>query len=31
LEIVEETDTVHADILETELAGSCGQGCGCAA
>jgi biotin synthase len=30
LEVVEETDTVHADILETETAG-CGQGCGCAA
>ena len=30
LEVVEEADTVHADILETEMAG-CGQGCGCAA
>jgi biotin synthase len=30
LEVVEETETVHADILETEMAG-CGQGCGCAA
>ncbi|MGN6383070.1 MAG: biotin synthase BioB [Dyella sp.] len=30
LEVVEESGTVHADILETEAA-SCGQGCGCAA
>ena len=28
LEIVEETGTVHADILETDTA-DCGQGCGC--
>jgi biotin synthase len=28
LEIVEEANTVHADILETEQAGSCGQRCG---
>jgi biotin synthase len=31
LEVTEETDTVHADILEAEAAGSCGQGCGCSA
>ncbi len=30
LEIVEEAATVHADILETDTAGS-GQGCGCSA
>jgi len=28
LEVVEESDTVHADILEAE-SGSCGSGCGC--
>jgi biotin synthase len=30
LEVTEDADTVHADILETEAAG-CGQGCGCSA
>ena len=30
LEVVEESGTVHADILEADTAG-CGQGCGCAA
>ena len=30
LEVTEDADTVHADILETE-ATSCGQGCGCSA
>ncbi|WP_426701719.1 biotin synthase BioB [Rhodanobacter sp. Col0626] len=30
LEVVEQTGTVHADILDTEAAG-CGQGCGCSA
>jgi biotin synthase len=30
LEVAEDTDTVHADILETEAAG-CGNGCGCSA
>ena len=35
LQVVEEPGTVHADILETDHAGSdqasCGQGCGCSA
>ncbi|MBE1160130.1 biotin synthase BioB [Dyella acidiphila] len=31
LEVVEEAGTVHADILETAAADSCGQGCGCSA
>jgi biotin synthase len=31
LEVVEEAGTVHADIMEAEAAGSCGQGCGCSA
>ncbi|TPG11454.1 biotin synthase BioB [Rhodanobacter glycinis] len=30
LQVVEESSTVHADILETDAAG-CGQGCGCSA
>jgi biotin synthase len=30
LEVTEDTDTVHADILETEAMG-CGQSCGCSA
>ena len=30
LEVTEETETVHADILETEAAG-CGHDCGCSA
>jgi len=30
LEVTEDTDTVHADILETEADG-CGHGCGCSA
>jgi len=30
LEVVEESGTVHADILDTDTTG-CGQGCGCAA
>jgi biotin synthase len=28
LEVVEPTGTVHADMLQTDIAG-CGQGCGC--
>jgi biotin synthase len=35
LQVIEEAGTVHADILETDHAGSdqagCGQGCGCSA
>lgn len=30
MEVVEDTDTVHADLMEAE-AGSCGHGCGCSA